>query len=115
MIAPRFYAVKLVSGGLRCAAKVWHGAPADPVTGELLDRSHRWQALLHGEEVAPFSVILEIDAISGQAVVKGEEIDEAEYQHILDVRAWALAHNTDAPEASPRQKIDLNRLPAIRF
>lgn len=115
MIPPRLYAITLVKGGPRCALKVWHDAPADPVTGELLDRAPRWQALLHGEEVDPFAVIIEIDTVTGQAIVKGEEIDQAEYDHLLAVRKWALEHNTDAPEASPREKINLNKMPALRF
>lgn len=33
---------------------IWHGAPCDPETGELLDRSYRWQCLVAGNYADPY-------------------------------------------------------------
>jgi hypothetical protein len=36
--------------------KLWYGPPSDPVTGEELDRSWRWQALIDGHETEWYEV-----------------------------------------------------------
>lgn len=54
-----FYRMRLGAGQLRVALRLWYGPPLDPVTGEELDRSWRWQAhtadgeLLEMERVWP--------------------------------------------------------------
>lgn len=113
---PCFYAVRLTKGGPRCPLKYWWGLPADPVTGELLDRSPRWNVLLNGEFVDPDRVLIirgGINDAKGYVDVKGEEITETEYLYLLQVRDWATTYAPDAPEANPREKIDLNRLKPI--
>lgn len=108
---PQFYAIKLVTGGPRCGCKVWYGAPTDPETGEELDRSPRWQVWIGGElQDDPFRVVM---LVGNVGYVKGEEIDEAEYAHLLSVRAWAVEHSPQSPEANPRAPIDLHRLPSV--
>lgn len=103
---PQFYAVKLTRGGPRCPCKAWYGVPDDPVTGEPLDRAARWQCVINGEFVDPLKTIMLVGDVG---YVKGEPIDEAEYRHLLNVREWAETHAPDAPEANPREKIDLNK------
>ena len=59
--------------GPKQAVCIWYGAPTDPETGETLDRSHRWQALLDGREI-------DIDEV--WPFVAGDKITETEYQEM---------------------------------
>lgn len=52
---------------------IWFGPPSDPVTGELLERSYRWQALLDGRET-------DIDTV--WPFVAGNKITETEYENM---------------------------------
>lgn len=106
--APKLYAVHLVKNGPRCPVKVWYGFPTDPDTGETLDRSPRWHVILNGEFVEPTLILM---LVGNVGYVKGKEIDQAEYDYMLRVREWALQN--DAPEAKPREAIDLKKLPTI--
>lgn len=99
-----FYRGRLVKGGPWVPIRIWFGAPLDPLTGEELDRSHRWQAERNGEFV-------EVDAV--WPFCAADAINEAEYRYLLATNQWAAEHAPDAPEAAPRQKIDLNRLPTL--
>lgn len=93
-----FYKGRLVKGGIFVAIRIWFGAPRDPVTGEELDRSHRWQAERNGQQV-------EVDAVWPYCAAN--RIDKAEHDYMLAAQKWAVEHNPSAPEAAPRQKIDL--------
>lgn len=108
--APQHYAIKLVKNGPRVACKVWFGAPLDPITSEPLDRSPRWNALVGGEETDPDRILIFIGDIG---YVKGEPIKVAEYDHLLTVREWAMKEDPSAPEAAPRQAINLGRMKTI--
>jgi len=108
-----YYAVRLAKNGPRCGLKVLYGVPNDPVTGEPLDRSPRWQCWLNDESVEPWSVIMELDGVTQQPVINGELIDEAEYKYLCDVSQWASAHAPDSPEANPRRPIDLAAMKPI--
>ncbi len=110
---PQYYAVRLVRGGVRVGVKVWRGPIMDPVTHEALDRGDRWQVEVNGEQVEPFSIIIELDGVSGEPVIKGERISITEYDYIKSVAAWAKTPGVDAPESEPRKAIDLNALPPI--
>lgn len=93
-----YYKTRLVKGGVWCPVRIWYGQPLDPVTGELLDRSPRWQALRNGEEY---------DAASVWNWCCGNPISEADYNHMMAVKEWAEKHAPDEPEANPRRAIDL--------
>ncbi len=112
---PKHFALRLVKRGPVVAAKLWYDVPSDPDTGEPLDRSPRWQALLNGIACDIFAVIVEFDGLTGEPIIKGEEIDEIEYRRLLATAAWSVRRNPNAPEASPRTPIDMNRLPPIQF
>lgn len=99
-----FYRRRLVKNGPWVAVLIVHGRPRDPVTGEELDRSPRWQAWLDGKEVDVFQVWPECS---------GAPIDKAEYLHLRNVSDWAREHAPYAPEAQPRQSINHNKLPPI--
>lgn len=103
--APKMYAARLAAKGPRVGVKVWYGVPLDPDTSEPLDRAARWQVTVSGEFIDPLQMLM---LVGNVAYIKGEEILPEEYKYLCDVAAWATAHAPDAPEASPRQAIDLN-------
>lgn len=83
-----------IAGGVR----IWHGPPHDPVTGEELDRSWRWQAQFDGEPV-------EFDRVWPACV--GEPISEADYERYRARKAWARQHVPDSAYAETGRKRDL--------
>ena len=85
------YRVRLCKGGPWCALKLFHGPPADPETGEPLDRSPRWQALLDGAEADPWRF---------WPYCASDRITEAEYNHMLLDLAWVQTHHPDSTEAN---------------
>lgn len=106
---PFYYAVKLVKNGPRVPVTVWFGNPLDPVTGEEMERAHRWCATRAGKFYDDiYAVIVEFDGLTGQPIVKGERITKAEHDHLLSVIRWAEKHDPSAPEASLRKPIDLH-------
>jgi hypothetical protein len=92
------YRFRLVRGGHPVAIRVWFGPPLDPVTGEELDRSHRWQASCNG---AP------IDLARVWPFCAREPIDEREAAYLSGLQAWAQENAPLAPQADPTRKIDL--------
>jgi hypothetical protein len=84
--------------------RIWLGAPLDPLTGEELDRSPRWQAERNGHQV-------DVDAV--WPFCSADHIDEAEYRYMLATHEWAVENAPNSPEASPRTKIDLNKQPPL--
>lgn len=103
-----FYRTKLVKGGPWVPVRIWYGPPLDPETGEELDRSPRWQALVNGEEVDGPN---EVEWVWVWCSNKG--ITEAEYRYMLAKKEHAEKFAPELPEASPREKIDLNKLPPL--
>ncbi len=93
-----FYRCKLVSGGVRGGVRIWFGQPLDPVTGEELDRSLRWQALFDGEPV-------DLDRVWPGCA--GDPITEDEYHRYVARARWARENAPDSAYASPRRKVDL--------
>ena len=89
------YRTRLRSGAIRVGVRIWHGAPLDPVTGEEMDRSHRWQAHVNG-------AYIELEQVWPKCA--DEPIDAAEYAHLCKLSAWADTH---APQiADPYRRID---------
>ena len=97
-----FYRMSLVAGGVKVGIRIFHGPPKDPVTGEELDRSWRWQAECNGNPI-------KLDRAWPQA--GRDPIDEAEYQYLTDMARWAERNAPDAPAANPHRKIDLLAAP----
>lgn len=64
------------------AVEIWYGAPLDPVTGEMLDRSHRWCALVDGntlvsaDDVWVSCCARPITAAAYQELLKGDHVGE---------------------------------------
>lgn len=83
-----------VQGGVR----IWFGPPHDPVTGEELDRSWRWQAMFDGEPV-------DFDRVWPACVRK--PISEADYRAYVNRRQWARENAPGSAYAERGRKIDL--------
>lgn len=49
-----FFKIKLGRDTVARAVRLWNGPPADPVTGEIMDRSWRWQAELDDGALVDF-------------------------------------------------------------
>jgi hypothetical protein len=93
-----FYRMRLRSGGAPVGVRIWFGAPLDPVTGEEMDRSHRFQAQING-------AYAEMDRVWPRCA--GEPIDQAEYRHLMNVQAWAEQNAPDSAFADPTKRIDV--------
>lgn len=91
-----FYGMRMRSGGVLVAIRIWHGAPLDPVTGEEMDRSHRWQATANGEPI-------DLERVWPKCAA--DRIDEAEAYHLASLQQWGAA-NGHAALADPRKRID---------
>lgn len=92
-----FYRMRMRSGGAFVGVRVWNGAPLDPVTGEELDRSHRWQATVNRNPV-------NLDRVWPKCAA--DPVDEAEYQYLCTVHQWAKENAPDSPQANPMRRIN---------
>lgn len=98
-----FYRMKLVRNGPWCGVRIWYGAPSDPDNpGQLLDRSHRWQAEINGwacqiERVWPWAA--------------GRNVDEAEYRYLVALSSHAKEHAPEMAEADPMKPINPLTIP----
>jgi len=93
-----YYRIRLRSGAAFAGVYIWHGLPLDPVTGEELDRSLRWNALLNDEYV-------DLERVWPRCA--DEPISADEYKHFCRVQTWAREKAPDSAFADPRRKIDL--------
>lgn len=94
-----YYRMRLRSGSVLVGVRIWHGPPADPVTGTVLDRSWRWQAEVNGEYFDDFDRVWPVCA-------RGP-ITEAEYQQYCRMQHWARENAPDTAHADPRRKRNL--------
>lgn len=106
MIEAHYWRAKMVKDGPWVGIKTFLGPPL--VDGEELDRSHRWQAIVHTEttgrpilygEPCP----IEVEEISLRSV---ERIAEAEWMYLVRHAKWATTHAPHLPDAAPKKKID---------
>jgi hypothetical protein len=104
--------MRLVSRGPLVAARITYGPAIDPVTGETLDRSWLWSAEVNGELVAQPSPDPEAAQVF-RIWHSGDPCTEAEFHYRLDLKTWAEIHAPGAPEANPREAIDLTTLPSL--
>ena len=93
-----FYRCRLRSGSVIGGVRLWFGQPADPLTGELMDRSLRWMAEFDGEPV-------EFDRV--WPTCAGSPITETEYRALVARREWAKQHAPESAYAQPGKRIDL--------
>lgn len=92
-----FYRFRMRSGAAFCGVRIWYGAPLDPVTGEELDRSLRWQAVVNEEYI-------DLDRVWPKCAA--DPVNEAEYQYLCTVQAWAKQNAPDSPQANLNRRID---------
>ncbi len=92
-----YYRMRLRSGAAFCGIRIWHGAPLDPVTGEELDRSPRWQAQANG-------VAIDLERVWPKCAA--DPVDEAEYHYLASVQSWAKQNAPDSPQANPMRRIN---------
>jgi hypothetical protein len=93
-----FFRHRLRSGSVAAGLRIWFGAPLDPVTGEMLDRSPRWQADVNGTYFDDWNRIW--------PNCVGEPISEAEYRRYCAQQAWAQTNAPESAFAAPGRKID---------
>jgi len=96
------YRMKLVSGGVFVAVRIWFGPPLDPIDGTELDRSPRWQAHANSKPVA-------LDRVWPRCAA--DPIDAQEYAYLLARKAWGEEHAPGSPQARPDQPINLLNAP----
>jgi hypothetical protein len=94
-----FFRHRLVSRGVFVGVRIYFDQPVDPVTGERLDRSYRWQCDVDGEPFADWDRIW--------PGCTGDPISESEYQTICTRRAWARENAPKSGYAEPSRKLDL--------
>jgi hypothetical protein len=92
-----FYKSRMVRGGPWVPIRIWLAPSTDPVTGEELDRSPTWHAERLGREI-------DVDLVWPYCAA--HPIEESEYRFLLADHKWAVEHDPDAPQASPRSPID---------
>ncbi|MEW4469045.1 hypothetical protein AB1K62_14555 [Parasphingorhabdus sp. JC815] len=92
------YITRMRSGGALCALRIWYGAPLDPVTGEELDRSHGWNALLNEHES------VDIERIWPSCAA--DLTTRAKYEAVVRRSKWARENASGTALANPYRKAD---------
>jgi hypothetical protein len=91
--------------------RVWFGPPRDPVTGELLERSWRWQFEFNGFALETYEKALgwpaESILESFWPRARKARIDKAEYDYLLATVEHAREHDAGSPFAGTRGRVDL--------
>ncbi len=109
---PGYFQVRKVRGGPYVGARLIHAPPTDPETGETLDRSPLWETWIDGvlvRDPSPDPVAAGVYRVWDF----GEEITEAEYQFLVDHRAWARTNAPDSPEANAGEPIDISKMKSL--
>lgn len=94
---PGFYRLRRVRGGPWIAARIW-------IDNSIPERPAVMLAEIDGQFQDPLAI---------WPSCAGNDVDEAEYRHLLNVREWAVQHAPNAPEANPLQPIDLATQPVF--
>lgn len=92
-----YYRHRLRSGGVFGVVRIWYGPPHDPVTGEVMDRSWRWQAKFNGEPV-------NFDDVWPDCAKQA--VSEQDYRRAIARQKWAENSAPDSAYADPRKRYD---------
>ena len=92
-----FFRMRLIQGSVRGGVHIWNGPPHDPVTGEELDRSWRWQATFNGEAI-------DFDVVWPRCV--GDPITEQDHERYIARVRWARINAPDSAYAERGRRID---------
>lgn len=98
-----YYRMTLRKGGHPVGIRIWHGQPLDPVTGEPMDRSLRWQATANNRPV-------DLDRVWPQCL--RNPINRAEHDYLAAKQDWAERAAPETAIADPRRRVDLLTAPA---
>ncbi len=93
-----FFRHKLRGGAVSVGVRIYHGPPLDPVTGEVLDRSWRWQADVNGRFFSDFDRVW-------PGCTKAP-ISEQEYTYLSSLQEWGEQHSPSSPEANPHKAVN---------
>lgn len=99
--------------------RIWFGPPVDPDTGEIQDRSWRWQVAIAGQIIDGDSIRVgatEFTALSDfWPGCSDTEINKSEYDFRLARAAWAGENDPNDPFGDPAMRIDpmTTSLPAL--
>lgn len=93
-----FYRHRLRGGSVKGGVRIWFGPPIDPVTGEVLDRSWRWQSEFDGEPV---------DFDDCWPKCAADPITAMQYRALLGRREWARENAPNSSYAIIGKRIDL--------
>ncbi len=111
---PGFFKMRLVRGGPFVGAEIRHGPAHDPETGEELDRSWMWEALINGKHVRqPAGDPLNAGVF--RVWESGTEITEAEYRYLIADADWCAKHAPSEPQAQPTRAVRIGELPPEHF
>ena len=92
-----YFRHRLRSGAVAVGIRIWFGQPNDPVTGEEMDRSLRWQAQANGEPI-------DFDRV--WPACAGEPITRAEYDRLCARQDWAKQYAPHSAYADPKRRSD---------
>lgn len=92
-----YYRFRLNGGGVWGVVHLWYGPPHDPVTGEELDRSWRWQARFNGEM---------IDVERCWPVCAKHPTTAEHYHQAIARQLWAQVNAPNSAYANPRKAQD---------
>lgn len=92
-----YYRIRRNAGSVWRPIAIWFGPPLDPVTGEELERSWRWQILFCGRFIWDESLVW--------PYCKGEPIDRAEYDYLI-ARLQHAERDPRDPYAHPTGRVD---------
>lgn len=82
------------------------------IDGEFLDRSPRWQALIHTETTARVILMGEPCPIEveGAYIRNIEPTTQKNYEHLVKHSAWSATWMPSNPDASPKKAVNFHTL-----
>lgn len=92
-----FYRHRFGRDTIEVGVRIWHGPPLDPVTGEELDRSWRWQAEVNG-------CLVDFERVWPACALN--VVSEADYRTFCARQSWAKESAPKSAYAQPGRKID---------
>ena len=111
---PGYFKMRIVKGGPFVGAEIRHGPSRDPETGEELERSWLWEALIDGKHARP-PACDPMNAGVFRIWESATEISEHEYRFMISDAEWCKQHAPEEPKSKPNAEINLVNLPASHF
>lgn len=110
---PGHYLVKLVRNGPDVPVRIRRTCHCT-IHGGSANAPHDWRD--DCDRYPPIAAEIAGEPVPVERVWPGaakKPIDAKEFHYRMAVRAWAIQHAPDSPEANPRQPVDLNRMPTL--